>query len=108
MEAALRSAIDALAFAVEIAAAVIVAAAALQAWLLAVAAWIRASPGSIEATRLGLGRRLSLAIEFELAADIIRTTVSPTWSQLGKLAAIVAIRSIINHFLQREIERANP
>ena len=35
---------------------------------------------------LQFARWLVLALEFELAADIIRTAVAPTWDDLGKLA----------------------
>lgn len=49
---------------------------------------------------------LSLAIEFELAADILRTTIAPSWEEIGKLAAIVILRTVLNYFLQTEIRRA--
>lgn len=45
-----------------------------------------------------------LALEFALAADIIRTAVAPTWEEIGKLAAIAAIRTVLNFFLSRDIE----
>lgn len=54
--------------------------------------------------RLRLGRWLSLALELLLAADILRTAVAPSWSEIGKLAAIAAIRTALNFFLHREIE----
>jgi Predicted membrane protein len=40
-----------------------------------------------------------LALEFALAADIIRSAVSPTWDEIGKLAAIAGIRTVLNWFL---------
>lgn len=55
---------------------------------------------------LRLGRWLALALEFELGADILRTAVAPTWSEIGQLAAIAAIRTALNYFLQREIDSA--
>ncbi|GER90609.1 hypothetical protein KDW_47710 [Dictyobacter vulcani] len=60
----------------------------------------------IEAVRLKLGRWLALALEFELGADILRTAIAPTWSEIGQLAAIAAIRTLLNYFLQQEIDRA--
>lgn len=57
------------------------------------------------AARLRLGRWLALALELELAADIILTAVAPSWSEIGKLAAIATLRTLLNFFLQREIER---
>jgi uncharacterized membrane protein len=59
-----------------------------------------------EEVRLRLGRWLALALEFELAADILRTAVAPTWSEIGQLAAIAAIRTALNFFLQQEIDKA--
>ena len=49
---------------------------------------------------------LLLGLEFELAADIIRTVVSPTWQDIGELAAIAAIRTFLNYFLEKDVERA--
>ena len=59
-----------------------------------------------EQVRLKLGRWLAVALEFELGADILRTAVAPTWSEIGQLAAIAAIRTILNYFLQQEIDKA--
>lgn len=61
------------------------------------------SPGG-KATRIQLGWRLSLALEFLLASDILRTAVAPTWNELAKLGTIVVIRTALNYFLEREIE----
>ena len=46
---------------------------------------------------------LILALEFELAADIVRSAISPTWSDIGQLGAIAAIRTVLNYFLERDI-----
>ena len=48
---------------------------------------------------------LLLGLEFELAADIVHTVIAPTWSQLGKLAAIAVIRTFLNYFLEKDLER---
>ncbi|MGL4541293.1 MAG: DUF1622 domain-containing protein [Polymorphobacter sp.] len=45
-----------------------------------------------------------LALEFALAADIIRTAIAPTWDEVGKLGAIAAIRTGLNWFLSKDIE----
>lgn len=55
--------------------------------------------------RLTLSRYLALALEFQLGADILSTAVAPSWDQLGKLAAIAVIRTALNFFLTREMER---
>lgn len=54
--------------------------------------------------RLKFSRSLILALEFQLAADILGTTVAPTWEQLGKLGAIAVIRTFLNYFLGREVK----
>ena len=59
-----------------------------------------------EEIRLRLGRWLVLGLEFLLAADILKTAVAPTWTEIGQLAAIAALRTALNHFLRREIEHA--
>jgi uncharacterized membrane protein len=59
-----------------------------------------------EGVRLRLARWLAVALEFALAADILRTAIAPSWEDIGKLAAIAALRTLLNYFLQREIETA--
>lgn len=54
--------------------------------------------------RLELGVALALSLEFLLAADIVATAVSPSWNSVGKLAAISAIRTFLNFFLEREVK----
>ena len=52
---------------------------------------------------LRLAGWILLALEFTLAADIVRTSISPTWEDLGKLAAIAAIRTVLSIFLERDL-----
>jgi uncharacterized membrane protein len=59
-----------------------------------------------EMVRLELGRWLALALEFDLAADILRTAVAPTWNDIGQLAAIVLLRTALSFFLRLKIEKA--
>ena len=44
-----------------------------------------------------------LALEFALAADILRTAVAPTWEDISKLAVIATIRTMLNYFLAKDI-----
>jgi uncharacterized membrane protein len=55
--------------------------------------------------RLFLGRYLALGLEFQLGSDILSTAVAPTIAEVEILAAIVVIRTLLNYFLSREIER---
>jgi uncharacterized membrane protein len=61
---------------------------------------------SYEQTRLLLGRYLALGLEFALGADILATLVAPSWNEIGMLAAIAGIRTALNYFLERELERS--
>lgn len=58
--------------------------------------------------RLSLGRFLVLGLEFQLAGDVLRTAVAPSFTEIGQLAAIAAMRTALNYFFGREIaqERA--
>jgi uncharacterized membrane protein len=63
----------------------------------------RAGSAPFAAVRLDLGRFLVLGLEFQLAADILRTAVTPSFTELAQLAAIAAIRTALNFFLGMEI-----
>lgn len=54
--------------------------------------------------RLAFARYLTLALELQLAADILSTSVAPTWERIGKLAAIAVIRTALNYFLGKELK----
>ncbi len=54
---------------------------------------------------LRFGVWLLLGLEFELAADIVRTAIAPTWTDIGQLACIGVIRTFLNHFLEKDLEK---
>lgn len=54
---------------------------------------------------LRFGIWLLLGLEFELAADIVRTAIAPSWTEIGQLGAIALIRTFFNYFLERDVER---
>lgn len=97
---------------VEGAAALVIGVAAIEALWRSVLLFVRrgdTGPGrqdAKEAVRLHLGRWLAVALEFELAADILRTAITPTWNEIGQLAAIAVLRTALNYFLQQEIDKA--
>lgn len=97
-----------LATAVEFAAALIIGYAALEGAFFSVVIFIKRDKlqAHKEDVRLHLGRWLALSLEFLLAADILRTAVAPTWTEIGQLGAIVVIRTVLNIFLQRDIDAA--
>lgn len=58
---------------------------------------------TLPAMRLQFGSWLALALEFQLGADIIATTINPTLESLGSLGVLALIRTFLNYFLQREL-----
>ncbi|MBE7379921.1 MAG: DUF1622 domain-containing protein [Leptolyngbya sp. SIO1E4] len=54
--------------------------------------------------RLRFGSWLALALECQLGADVLATTVAPTLEALGKLAIVALIRTFLNFFLNKELE----
>ena len=60
--------------------------------------------GSFVPIRLAFARYLTLALELQLAADVLSTSVAPTWDRIGKLAAIAVIRTALNYFLNKELQ----
>jgi uncharacterized membrane protein len=52
-----------------------------------------------------LRHALVLGLEFQLGSDILSTAVAPTIAEVKILAAIAVIRTALNYFLSKEIER---
>ena len=57
----------------------------------------------LDLIRIDLGRYMILALEFFIAKDIIETLVVPTWNEIGMLAVIVIIRTVLSYYLTKEI-----
>ena len=93
---------------VEAMAVLIVTAGALDAFvrLLVVAVTRSAGHGARKAVWRRFGTWLLLGLEFELAADIIGSVVSPTWQDIGELGAIAVIRTFLNYFLERDLSES--
>ena len=62
------------------------------------------SPLNFIQIRLTFGMWLALALEFQLGADILTTTMSPSLDALIQLAVIAVIRTFLNYFLNKELE----
>lgn len=60
-----------------------------------------------EHLRHHLGSYLLLGLEILIAADIIRTVYDPTLHELGILGAIVAVRTVMSFFLNKELSGAH-
>jgi uncharacterized membrane protein len=53
---------------------------------------------------LRYGRWLVAGLTFQLAADLVHTSIAPTWDELGRLGAIAVIRTFLSYFLERDID----
>lgn len=101
-----REAIDWIVLIVESAGALIIAIGAVLAFIMVIRAFRHAlRPDAFTLARLTLGSYLVLALEFQLAADVLKTAVAPTFSEIGQLAAIAGIRTVLNYFLEKEIAK---
>jgi uncharacterized membrane protein len=106
MEQAIKDAVESVVPLVEAIAAVVICVGVAFTFVIWVLSELRVRPEPYEKTRLLLGRYLALGLEFALGADILATVVSPSWDDIGRLAAIAGIRTALNYFLERELERA--
>ncbi len=52
---------------------------------------------------LRYARWLVAGLTFQLAADIIETSISTSWDSVGRIAAIAVIRTFLNFFLERDV-----
>lgn len=52
---------------------------------------------------LRYARWLVAALTFQLAADIIESSLTPDWEDIGRLASIAVIRTFLNYFLGRDL-----
>jgi len=96
----------AIATGVEAGAALIIAYGAIEALVGAARAVTkrRSKAGLRKEVWLRFGVWLLLALEFELAADIVRSAIAPTWTDIGQLATIAVIRTFLNHFLEKDLD----
>ena len=102
-EDTLRDGVDLLVRLVEAAGALVIFVGAVWALLLFLRVLPTRDHQQFLKVRLTLGRFLALGLEFQLASDVLRTAIAPSWEELGQLAAVAAIRTALNYFLNREI-----
>jgi len=103
VEEQVRAGVDWLRLAVESLGALVIAAGVIVV-VVGLARYVLAGGGSFVPIRLAFARYLTLALELQLAADVLSTSVAPTWDRIGKLAAIAVIRTALNYFLGRELK----
>ena len=104
MEALLHEIAHYVALVVEAIAILIIAIGSIEALVNIFRTLSRASGMQKRAVWLEFAGWLVPALTFQLAADIVNTSFSPTWDEVGRLAAVAAIRTFLSYFLDREVE----
>jgi uncharacterized membrane protein len=91
---------------IQIMALLVVAFGTIQAFILSLRAMVNPSVAgrNFHSGYVQYARWLIAGLTFQLAADIIQTSFSPSWDEIGQLAAIAAIRAFVNFFLERDME----
>lgn len=52
---------------------------------------------------LNYARWLIAGLTFQLAADLIETSITTDWEAIARVGAIAVIRTFLNHFLERDL-----
>ena len=65
--------------------------------------FLKRHDASVKTLRIQLGQSLVLGLEFQVAADVLKTTVSPTWEEFLFLAALIGLRTVLNFLIEYEL-----
>ncbi|MCJ8278902.1 MAG: DUF1622 domain-containing protein [Rivularia sp. ALOHA_DT_140] len=52
-----------------------------------------------------MGYSFSLGLNFLIGGSILRTTITPSWEDIGRLAVIIVIRTVLNYLLLQNIHK---
>jgi uncharacterized membrane protein len=85
----------------------IIAYGALEAFLTAIPLIVSRSKGSsgLSAVFLRFARLLVAGLTFQLASNIIESSIAPTWDEIGRLGAIAVLRTFVDYFLERDVAK---
>jgi uncharacterized membrane protein len=106
MESMLHEIAHYIALAIESIAIAVIAIGTLEAVIGAARVGMHSGRGATNEQRavwMRFARWLVAGLTFQLAADLVNTSFSPTWDEVGHLAAIAAIRTFLSYFLDREM-----
>ena len=62
---------------------------------------------AFQGSRLELGYAFSLGLSFLVGGSILKTTITPSWNDLGQLAAIIVLRTVLNYLLLQAIDKSS-
>jgi uncharacterized membrane protein len=110
MEELFKKLADTVALGVEAGAVIIIAYGAIEAIYQTLLAVVRGHTraGGRKHVLVQFGVWLLMGLEFELAADVVRSVISPSWTEIGQLAAIGLIRTFLNYFLEKDLKEYDP
>ena len=107
VEALLLALVEWLVVGAELAAAVVIGWGVIQAFGTYLAKVVQPGGDAVNSTeglRVRLGRTLALGLELTLASDILQTAVAPGRAEVILLGIVILLRTLLNIFLEREIE----
>ncbi len=65
------------------------------------------TPDAFQRSRLAMGYSFSLGLSFLIGATILKTMISSRWDDITRLAAIIAVRTVLNYLLLQAIDSSN-
>lgn len=69
------------------------------------AVWQPLGPQRARALFLRYAHWLVAALTFQLAADIIETSITTDWQTIARVGAVAVIRTFLNYFLERDVDK---
>ncbi|ASC69436.1 hypothetical protein XM38_003630 [Halomicronema hongdechloris C2206] len=66
------------------------------------------TPDAFQRSRLAMGYSFSLGLSFLIGATILKTMISSRWDDIARLAAIIAVRTLLNYLLLQAINSSKP
>lgn len=57
-----------------------------------------------DSTRIELAQGIMLGLEFKIGSEVLRSVIVSGWTELGTLAAIILLRSLLTFLLHWEID----
>ena len=62
---------------------------------------------AFQGSRLELGYAFSLGLSFLVGGSILKTTITPSWNDIGQLASIILLRTVLNYLLLQAIDKSS-
>jgi len=88
---------------IDLLAAIVIVVGTVEAFVMGFVTWSKPNHEKREVW-LKYARWLIAGLTFQLAADIIETSIRMSWTALGQLAVVAVIRTLLNFFLERDVQ----